>query len=360
MNTAKDYLQEDMHKKPEQLQREADDVRADFEHTIDELANQFSPGELFNQAVAKFRNGDGAFITNLSDQIRNNPLPAILAGVSITWLMSASKQPPARAPRSAGHGMSSKVETAREKMSSATSHARSTTHDVTAGVKEHGHRVASGASELGHRANEAGHRTMDKARHGMRAARDNYNYMIEEQPLVVGALAIAVGAALGAMLPRTSTENHLMGEYSDKQRDELKHKAEDIKEKAEESVESKLHEHREKPLTGAAMAFTQNYTTDAPSREQINETAGPLVVEFGTEWCGHCQAAQPLLTEAFENHQSIRHLKVEDGKGRRLGRTFGVKLWPTLVFMRDGEEVARLVRPGNSNDIKQALAKIAS
>ena len=41
----------------------------------------------------------------------------------------------------------------------------------------------------------------------------------------------------------------------------------------------------------------------------------------------------------------VRHIRVEDGKGKRLGRSFGVKLWPTLVLMRDGKILEQLVRP---------------
>ncbi|WP_227546117.1 thioredoxin family protein [Marinobacter fonticola] len=110
--------------------------------------------------------------------------------------------------------------------------------------------------------------------------------------------------------------------------------------------------------------MAKSYTADAPIRETIDQTSGPLVVEFGTGWCGHCQAAQPLIAEAFKEHQSehpsVRHLKIEDGKGRRLGRTFGVKLWPTLIFMHDGKEMMRLVRPGTSEEITRALLQIKS
>ncbi|BES69345.1 thioredoxin family protein [Marinobacter nanhaiticus D15-8W] len=106
------------------------------------------------------------------------------------------------------------------------------------------------------------------------------------------------------------------------------------------------------------MAFAKNYSPDSPTREELDQLSGPLVVEFGTGWCGYCRAAQPLIAEAFERHQAVQHHKIEDGKGRRLGRTFGVKLWPTLVFMRDGEEVSRLVRPGSSEEIARALAQI--
>ncbi|SFR47122.1 thioredoxin 1 [Marinobacter daqiaonensis] len=101
--------------------------------------------------------------------------------------------------------------------------------------------------------------------------------------------------------------------------------------------------------------MTQAYSPDAPDRDEIDRMSGPVVVEFGTDWCGHCQAAQPLIADAFDDHHSVTRLKIEDGKGRRLGRSFGVKLWPTLIFLRDGEEVSRLVRPRDSAEIKRAL-----
>ena len=83
-----------------------------------------------------------------------------------------------------------------------------------------------------------------------------------------------------------------------------------------------------------------------------------MPVEFGTSWCGYCRAAQPLIAGAFAAHQRVRHLKVEDGSGVPLGRSFGVKLWPTLVFLRDGREVTRLVRPGSLEQLNQALQRI--
>lgn len=78
------------------------------------------------------------------------------------------------------------------------------------------------------------------------------------------------------------------------------------------------------------------YSAEAPARDELDRLAGPTLVEFGTDWCGHCQAAQPLLAEVFSDYPEVGHLKVEDGPGRRLGRSFQVKLWPTLVFLRDG------------------------
>jgi thioredoxin 1 len=100
------------------------------------------------------------------------------------------------------------------------------------------------------------------------------------------------------------------------------------------------------------------YTEQEPTREEVDKLPGATVVEFGSPWCGYCQGAQPLIEEAFAAHPHVRHIKVHDASGRRLGRSFRVKLWPTLVFLRDGHEVARLVRPSQAAPISQALARI--
>ncbi len=102
------------------------------------------------------------------------------------------------------------------------------------------------------------------------------------------------------------------------------------------------------------------YSSIAPTRAEVDTLNGPTLVEFGTNWCGHCNAAQEFIVSALAAHPGLRHLKIEDGSGRPLGRSFGVKLWPTLVFLKDGAEVARLVRPLQSAVIGDALAQIAA
>ncbi len=101
-----------------------------------------------------------------------------------------------------------------------------------------------------------------------------------------------------------------------------------------------------------------DYTPQAPELTALREMRGPAVIEFGVSWCPWCQAAQPLIAEAFAGFEAP-YFKVEDGKGRPLGRAFGVKLWPTLIFLHDGEEIARRVRPASTERLHEALAQLA-
>lgn len=100
------------------------------------------------------------------------------------------------------------------------------------------------------------------------------------------------------------------------------------------------------------------YLETEPARAEVDALQGPALLEFGSPTCGHCRRAQPLIAQALAAHPGVRHLKVADASGRRLGRSFGVKLWPTLVLLADGKEVARLVRPQEVAQIERALAGI--
>lgn len=108
------------------------------------------------------------------------------------------------------------------------------------------------------------------------------------------------------------------------------------------------------------MSRDSSYRSQAPDRNEIDALAAPTVLEFGANWCPICQAAGPAIGAALDDFPQVDHIKVEDGKGKPLGRSFSVKLWPTLVFLREGKEVARLVRPEGSEPVRQALASLAA
>jgi thioredoxin 1 len=102
------------------------------------------------------------------------------------------------------------------------------------------------------------------------------------------------------------------------------------------------------------------YSVDEPARAEVDALPGAAVVQFGSNTCGYCMAAQPLIEEAFAAHPGMRRIKIEDGKGRPLGRSFRVKLWPTLIFLKDGKEVQRVVRPTDTEAMKAALVQITA
>ena len=78
--------------------------------------------------------------------------------------------------------------------------------------------------------------------------------------------------------------------------------------------------------------MNDTYCVAQMARAEIDALTGPALLEFGTGWCGHCRATQAPLAAAFAQHPGVPHLRMEDGPGRALGRSFRVKLWPTLIF----------------------------
>lgn len=103
------------------------------------------------------------------------------------------------------------------------------------------------------------------------------------------------------------------------------------------------------------------YETAQPERSAVDAMPGTVMLDFGANWCGYCRAAEPLIDEALAGSQGasapVRHLKVEDGPGRPLGRSYRIKLWPTVVVLKDGKEVARVVRPVSADEVRVALAQ---
>ncbi|PTB85909.1 thioredoxin [Pseudidiomarina aestuarii] len=100
------------------------------------------------------------------------------------------------------------------------------------------------------------------------------------------------------------------------------------------------------------------YAEETFTFAQISKLSGDTLLEFGAPWCGHCQAASSAINEVVSEHSGLRHIKIYDGKGKRLGRAFKVKLWPTLILLHDGNEVARLVRPLRSDEVRELMSKL--
>ena len=104
------------------------------------------------------------------------------------------------------------------------------------------------------------------------------------------------------------------------------------------------------------MPYTAAHAAQEPARADVDALPGATLLEFGTPWCPHCIGAQPLLEAALSSRDDVRHLKIEDGPGKPLGRSFRIKLWPSVLVLRDGEELARVVRPTSQEEIERALS----
>jgi thioredoxin 1 len=106
--------------------------------------------------------------------------------------------------------------------------------------------------------------------------------------------------------------------------------------------------------------MSNDYQATGPTRAELDARPGSVVIEFGTDWCGHCQAARKPVEEAMASYPNVAHIRIEDGPGRPAGRSYRVKLWPTLIFLADGREIARVVRPTDAAAVTQALAELAA
>lgn len=106
-------------------------------------------------------------------------------------------------------------------------------------------------------------------------------------------------------------------------------------------------------MTISQTGFTSEYSEDEPALAEVAALKGDAILEFGAPWCGHCQRAAAAIKTVFNEEGVKTHIKVYDGKGKPLGRAFGVKLWPTLILLRDGKEVARVIRPTNNDNVRE-------
>lgn len=98
-----------------------------------------------------------------------------------------------------------------------------------------------------------------------------------------------------------------------------------------------------------------DYVEEAFTYEEVGEFSGDTLLEFGAPWCGYCQAASTAIKEVVSDYAELRLIKIHDGKGKPLGRAFRVKLWPTLILVREGKEVARVVRPTSTSEVRQLV-----
>jgi ElaB/YqjD/DUF883 family membrane-anchored ribosome-binding protein len=183
-------MRPDGDRRPEMILAEIDRTRGEMHQTLTAIEQRLSPQQLLNQGLDYVRqSGATEFVQNLGGAARQNPLPVALTGIGIAWLMALGRQPAEQQQR-----------------------------DVEPSPAE---RISEGASSVKRRASEtlgsvqaaAGSASATVAETSRRV-RGGFEYLAQEQPLLLGAIGLAVGAAIGASAPRTQQESRVFGEAS--------------------------------------------------------------------------------------------------------------------------------------------------
>ena len=227
----------DSQKNPATLEREIDQTRAQMNQTLGELERKFSPGEFFDQALTLVRQHGGELATNLGSAIRENPMPVLLTAAGLAWMAVSSNRPKTSLKaRTADydydpaaqeyHRNESKINETDSgvvaKAGRLMGAGAEATRQKVASSKE---AVASGLSKTG----ETAQAQADRVREG-------FNNLLEEQPLILGALGIALGAAIGAVLPTTEQEDRLLGRVRDQTMAQIKETSSESLNQVKESV----------------------------------------------------------------------------------------------------------------------------
>jgi ElaB/YqjD/DUF883 family membrane-anchored ribosome-binding protein len=214
-------MKKEHEKRPEEIERDIQQTRAEMSATIDAIQSKLTPGQMMDQAIGYLRNSLPAeFGHNLSDAVRHNPVPVALIGIGIAWMAISGRQGAPRYGNAAdfgnydfstdeeGESLGERTHEMAQRAREKASEAREGLSDAVRGTRESLHRAGAATRD-------SLHRMADRSQHSLERAKSSMTDLLDEQPLIVGAVGLALGAALGAALPRTEVEDELMGEQRD-------------------------------------------------------------------------------------------------------------------------------------------------
>jgi ElaB/YqjD/DUF883 family membrane-anchored ribosome-binding protein len=218
---------------------------------------------------------------SLTDTIRENPLPTALIGIGLGWLLMESatrsdeeyypdedyyyypEYSDEKARRQMYEGepyverdedrVREQTRYAKEKAKGTAEQVKDKAGDVVEGVKEKAsemtHRSRERAEHLTGRARERAaetrHRTARKTRYQTRRAKRGVQNMFEENPLAMGAVAVAAGTIVGLMAPSTRKEDEWMGDTRDRLVDRAKATAQETAEQVRDVALEAQHSAKE-------------------------------------------------------------------------------------------------------------------
>lgn len=268
-------------KSPEAIEREIDAQRASIGNIVDALESKFTPGQMFDQAWGVMQGNGTAFLSNLGTSVRNNPVPAVLTSVGLLWLMMSQNRPPSPSVGYRSGPEHSKVGEWADGVSDGIDSARDHLHHTADSVKEGYQSVKGKAAHLTDslgaatdNVSHAMHDASDRLVRSTQAMGDQFSHLLKEQPLMVAAAGIALGALLGAAIPSTATEQRYLGKTSAGLTDKVKQQAREGFEAVRDTV-TKTTDHADaKPDSNSDMS-------SAPNGQQRTASSSPADLSGG-------------------------------------------------------------------------------
>jgi len=182
-------------KRPAEILAEIDHTRHEMDRTLSAIEHRLTPGQLMDQGLDYLRHsGANEFVQNLGGTAKQNPVPLALVGVGLAWLMALGRQPAQSHSSVSTSGIRDKASGAMQSAS-----------ETLSSAKE---RMTGSVDSLRQRAGGI----TDSTRQQWQRARGGIDHLVNEQPLALGAIGLAIGAVLGAAAPRTRAEEQVMGD----------------------------------------------------------------------------------------------------------------------------------------------------
>lgn len=209
---------------------EIDRTRSDLDLTLDAIERRLAPNQLVDQGFEYLRHSGGReFVSNLGGAVKANPLPVVLVGLGVAWLMFANRTDSSGAGARSLEEFGADTKNSEEWASGTASSVKDRLARGAEAAREKAGATAEGARDRWNRASAT-------TRYQMRRARAGYEHVLREQPLALGALGLAFGALLAAAAPRTRKEDELMGAAASRFKQGLSDTGEEGLEKARSVV----------------------------------------------------------------------------------------------------------------------------
>lgn len=259
-------MRRDSERTPEAIEEDIARTRADIDSTLNAIESRFTPGQMLDQGLDYLRHsGANEFLTNLRGSVKYNPLPVSLVGVGIAWLMLADKSQRRPMDEDLASDRGSSIREGVEAIERSGASVRQKVSEAAHTAHERASAVGEGARHIG-----------EGARHQWQRARQGYEHTLREQPLALGAVGLAVGALLAAVMPRTREEDELMGETRDRLAKEAMTAAKEQGQKVE-------HVAAAAGEAASEAAHREGLTGSQPSHSSESARSGPAETQSGVE-----------------------------------------------------------------------------